>query len=113
VLVQVVPFGGLEWLTRVTFKEPAPDMEVTYMDYNVQLEESSLLDQYPRGHQVLVDPYAVHKQGWDALKTAYLDKQNVRLDLGRFRATLREVLAALPPASTTTTPAVDAGDVRA
>ncbi|KAM0925400.1 hypothetical protein ACQ4PT_004206 [Festuca glaucescens] len=105
VLVQVVPFGGLEWLTRVTFKEPAADMEVKYMDYNVQLEESSLLDQYPRGHQVLVDPYAVHKQGWDALKTAYLDKQNVRLDLDRFRATLREVLVALPPASTSTTPA--------
>ncbi|XP_051195285.1 alpha-1,3-arabinosyltransferase XAT2 [Lolium perenne] len=105
VLVQVVPFGGLEWLTRVTFKEPAADMEVRYMDYNVQLEESSLLDQYPRGHQVLVDPYAVHKQGWDALKAAYLDKQNVRLDLDRFRATLREVLAALPPAPTSTTPA--------
>jgi len=101
VLVQVVPFGGLEWLTRVTFSDPAADMEVTYMDYNVQLEESSLLDQYPRGHQVLADPYAVHKQGWDALKTAYLDKQNVRLDLGRFRAKLREVLAALPPAPST------------
>uniref|UniRef100_A0ACD5Z960 Uncharacterized protein n=1 Tax=Avena sativa TaxID=4498 RepID=A0ACD5Z960_AVESA len=101
VLVQVVPFGGLEWLTRVTFNEPAADMEVTYMDYNVLLEESSLLDQYPRGHQVLADPYAVHKQGWDALKAAYLDKQNVRLDLGRFRAKLREVLAALPPTPST------------
>ncbi|KQJ93195.1 protein O-linked-mannose beta-1,4-N-acetylglucosaminyltransferase 2 [Brachypodium distachyon] len=99
VLVQVVPFGGLEWLTRVTFKEPAADMEVRYMDYNVQLEESSLLDQYPRSHQVLADPYAVHKQGWDALKTAYLDKQNVRLDLDRFRATLRDALALLPPAA--------------
>ena len=102
VLVQVVPFGGLEWLTSVTFKDPAADMEVTYMDYNVQLEESSLLDQYPRGHQVLTDPYAVHKLGWDALKAAYLDKQNVRLDLERFRAKLREVLAALPPVTTAT-----------
>ncbi|KAL6888618.1 hypothetical protein ACP4OV_009644 [Aristida adscensionis] len=96
VLIQVVPFGGLEWLTRVTFKEPAADMEVSYMDYNVQLEESSLLDQYPRNHQVLTDPYAVHKQGWDALKTAYLDKQNIRVDLDRFRSTLREALTRLP-----------------
>ncbi|WVZ77985.1 hypothetical protein U9M48_025771 [Paspalum notatum var. saurae] len=96
VLIQVVPFGGLEWLTRVTFKDPAADMEVSYMDYNVQLEESSLIDQYPRNHQVLTDPYAVHKQGWDALKTAYLDKQNIRVDLDRFRATLQEALSRLP-----------------
>jgi|UniRef100_A0A804UH52 hypothetical protein len=96
VLVQVVPFGGLEWLTGVTFKEPASDMEVSYMDYNVRLEESSLVDQYPRGHQVLTDPYAVHRQGWDALKTAYLDKQNIQMDLDRFRATLREAMVRLP-----------------
>jgi hypothetical protein len=96
VLIQVVPFGGLEWLTSVTFKDPAADMEVSYMDYNVKLEESSLIDQYPRNHQVLTDPYAVHKQGWDALKTAYLDKQNIRMDLDRFRATLREAMSRLP-----------------
>ncbi|KAF8749913.1 hypothetical protein HU200_012514 [Digitaria exilis] len=96
VLIQVVPFGGLEWLTGVTFKDPAPDMEVTYMDYNVKLEESSLIDQYPRNHQVLTDPYAVHKQGWDALKTAYLDKQNIRMDMDRFRATLKEAMSRLP-----------------
>jgi capsular polysaccharide biosynthesis protein len=33
VLIQVVPFGGLEWLTSVTFKDPAADLEVSYMDY--------------------------------------------------------------------------------
>ncbi|KAG8058059.1 hypothetical protein GUJ93_ZPchr0002g26180 [Zizania palustris] len=99
VLIQVVPFGGLEWLTSVTFKNPAKDMEVTYMDYNINLQESSLLDQYPRNHQVLTDPYAVHKQGgWDALKTAYLDKQNIRMDLDRFKKTLQEALDRLPPA---------------
>ncbi|KAG8069688.1 hypothetical protein GUJ93_ZPchr0006g44143 [Zizania palustris] len=97
VLIQVVPFGGLEWLTTVTFKNPAKDMEVTYMDYNVQLEESSLLDQYPRDHQVLTDPYAVHKQGWDALKTAYLDKQNIRMNLDMFKKILQEALDRLPP----------------
>ena len=96
VLIQVVPFGGLEWLTGVTFKDPAADMEVSYMDYNVKLEESSLIDQYPRNHQVLTDPYAVHKQGWDALKTAYLDKQNIRMGMDRFRATLREAMSRLP-----------------
>uniref|UniRef100_A0A0D9VBY5 Glycosyltransferase 61 catalytic domain-containing protein n=1 Tax=Leersia perrieri TaxID=77586 RepID=A0A0D9VBY5_9ORYZ len=97
ILIQVVPFGGLEWLTTVTFKNPAKDMEVTYMDYNVKLEESSLIDQYPRNHQVLTDPYAVHKQGWDALKTAYLDKQNIKMDMDRFKTTLQEALDKLPP----------------
>ncbi|KAK3152097.1 hypothetical protein QOZ80_2BG0154230 [Eleusine coracana subsp. coracana] len=96
VLIQVVPFGGLEWLTSVTFKDPAQDMEVNYMDYNVKLEESSLIDQYPRNHQVLTDPYAVHKQGWDALKSAYLDKQNIRMDLDRFKETLKDALERLP-----------------
>ncbi|TVU33500.1 hypothetical protein EJB05_25323 [Eragrostis curvula] len=96
VLIQVVPFGGLEWLTGVTFKDPAADMEVNYMDYNVKLDESSLIDQYPRNHPVLTDPYAIHKQGWDALKAAYLDKQNIRMDLDRFRATLQEALNRLP-----------------
>ncbi|KAG8090856.1 hypothetical protein GUJ93_ZPchr0011g27436 [Zizania palustris] len=75
VLIQVVPFGGLEWLTSVTFKNPAKDMEV------------------------LTDPYVVHKQGgWDALKTVYLDKQNIRMDLDRFKKTLQEALDRLPPA---------------
>jgi hypothetical protein len=52
VLIQVVSFGGLEWLTSVTFKDSVADMEVSYMDYNVKPGESSLIDQYPRNHQV-------------------------------------------------------------
>jgi hypothetical protein len=47
---------------------------------------------------VLTDPYAVHKQGWDALKTAYLDKQNIKMDMDRFKKTLQEALDRLPPA---------------
>ncbi|KAL6873891.1 hypothetical protein ACP4OV_013973 [Aristida adscensionis] len=96
VLIQVVPFGGLEWLTRVTFKDPAKDMDVSYMEYNVSLEESSLRDLYPEDHFYLKHPYDVHKKGWDAIKTVYLDKQNVRLNLSRFTKTLEEARNLLP-----------------
>ena len=96
VLIQVVPFGGLEWLSRVTFKDPARDMDVNYMEYNVSLEESSLRDLYPEDHFYLKHPYDVHKKGWDAIKTVYLDKQNVRLNLTRFTKTLEQARDLLP-----------------
>jgi hypothetical protein len=96
VLIQVVPFGGLEWLSRVTFKDPAKDMDVQYMEYNVSLEESSLQDLYPKDHFYLKHPYDVHKKGWDAIKTVYLDKQSVRLNLTRFTDTLELARSYLP-----------------
>ncbi|OAY68656.1 Protein O-linked-mannose beta-1,4-N-acetylglucosaminyltransferase 2 [Ananas comosus] len=77
VLIQVVPYGGLEWLAKATFKEPSEEMEIHYMEYMIQLDETTLSEQYPPDHPVLKDPYSIHKQGWDALKTVYLDKQNV------------------------------------
>ncbi|KAM3213149.1 hypothetical protein ACQJBY_065885 [Aegilops geniculata] len=99
VLLQVVPFGGLEWLSRVTFKDPAKDFDVTYMEYNVSLEESSLKDLYPKDHFYLKHPYDVHKKGWNAIKTTYLDKQSVRLDLAKLTRTLQHARSLLPSPS--------------
>jgi hypothetical protein len=96
VLVQVVPFGGLEWLSRVTFKDPAKDMDMTYVEYNVSLEESSLTNLYPKDHFYLQHPYDVHKKGWDAIKTVYLDKQSVTLNLTKFAHTLKNARSLLP-----------------
>ncbi|KAJ3692401.1 hypothetical protein LUZ60_012751 [Juncus effusus] len=96
VLIQVVPFGGLEWLARTTFKEPSSEMEIHYLEYEIQPDETTLSDQYPKDHPVLKDPYSIHKQGWDALKTIYLDKQNVRPHLGRLKNKLLEALKLLP-----------------
>ena len=56
-----------------------------YINNNLRLEESSLLDQYGRSHQVLADPYAMNNQVSGALNTTYFDKQNVRLYLDRLR----------------------------
>ncbi|CAM0944237.1 unnamed protein product [Alopecurus aequalis] len=96
VLIQVVPYGGLEWLARGTFKEPSADMQIHYMEYMIQLDETTLSEQYPKDHPVLTDPASIHKQGWDAMKTVYLDKQNVRPHLGRLKITFMEALKLLP-----------------
>lgn len=96
VLIQVVPYGGLEWLARGTFKEPSADMQIHYLEYMIQLDETTLSELYPKDHPVLKDPYSIHKQGWDALKTIYLDKQNVRPHLGRLKNTFMEALKLLP-----------------
>lgn len=96
VLVQVVPYGRLEWLARNTFAEPSAGMEILYLEYVVQLDETTLSEQYPSDHLVLKDPMAIHKQGWDALKTTYLDKQNVRPHLGRLKNTFLQALKMLP-----------------
>ncbi|KAM3189441.1 hypothetical protein ACQJBY_068004 [Aegilops geniculata] len=93
---EVVPYGRLEWLARNTFAEPSAGMEVHYLEYVVQLDETTLSEQYPSDHLVLKDPMAIHKQGWDALKTTYLDKQNVRPHLGRLKKTFLQALKMLP-----------------
>nr|CAD1822750.1 unnamed protein product [Ananas comosus var. bracteatus] len=59
----VVPYGGLEWLAKATFKEPSEEMEIHYMEYMIQLDETTLSEQYPPDHPVLKDPYSIHKQG--------------------------------------------------
>ncbi|KAF8649359.1 hypothetical protein HU200_064330 [Digitaria exilis] len=96
VVVQVVPYGLLEWLARNTFAEPSAGMEVHYLEYAVQLDETTLSEQYPSDHPVLKDPMAIHKQGWNALKKTYLDKQNVRPHLGRLKNTFLQALKMLP-----------------
>uniref|UniRef100_A0A0D9XKZ4 Glycosyltransferase 61 catalytic domain-containing protein n=1 Tax=Leersia perrieri TaxID=77586 RepID=A0A0D9XKZ4_9ORYZ len=96
VLVQVVPYGKLEWLARNTFAEPSSAMEIHYLEYVVQLDETTLSEQYPADHPVLRDPMSIHKQGWEALKTTYLDKQNVRPHLGRLKNTFLQALKLLP-----------------
>ncbi|XP_020096749.1 uncharacterized protein LOC109715936 isoform X2 [Ananas comosus] len=96
VLIQVVPFGGLEWLTMGTFGNATKDMEINYMEYKIKLDETTLREQYPKNHPVLKNPCSIHKQGWTAIKTAYLDKQNVRPHLGRLKKTLLQALKLLP-----------------
>uniref|UniRef100_A0A6N2KEB6 Uncharacterized protein n=1 Tax=Salix viminalis TaxID=40686 RepID=A0A6N2KEB6_SALVM len=77
-----------EWASRASFEDPAKDMNIRYLDYKIKVEESTLIQQYPADHEVLRDPSAIGKQGWVAFRSIYLDKQNVTLDVERFRPTL-------------------------
>ncbi|KAJ9189371.1 hypothetical protein P3X46_000676 [Hevea brasiliensis] len=95
ILIQVIPFGGAEWVSKTYFQEPAKDMNIRYLEYKISLKESSLIEQYPADHVVLRNPYAIQKQGWEAFRSIYFDKQNVKLDLDGFRHTLLKALELL------------------
>ncbi|KAG6675795.1 hypothetical protein I3842_15G122600 [Carya illinoinensis] len=79
ILIQVVPFGGFEWLATNDFGEPSKDMNLKYLEYKISIEESTLIKEYPPNHMILRDPVSIQKQGWEAFKSVYLDKQNVKL----------------------------------
>nr|CAB3472452.1 unnamed protein product [Digitaria exilis] len=98
VVIQVVPLGGLEFVASY-FRGPSRDMGLRYLEYRITPEESTLIDQYPRDHIIFTDPEGVKSKGWDSLKAAYLDKQDVRLDMKRFRPTLKKAISHLRKAS--------------
>ncbi|CAL9064669.1 beta-1,2-xylosyltransferase XYXT1-like isoform X1 [Musa acuminata AAA Group] len=95
-LVQVIPWGGLKYACGHDFGEPAPDMGIRYLEYEIKEGESSLMRQYPRSHPVFTDPLSIHKQGWNVLWSVFLNKQSVRLDVRRFKGVLQEAMNALP-----------------
>lgn len=87
VLVQVVPVG-LEWVSTTYYGVPAHAQGIHYLEYKITPNESSLSEKYPLNHPVFVDPYSIHRQGYKVSRAVYIDGQNVRLDLLRFRETL-------------------------
>ncbi|KAK6921245.1 Glycosyltransferase 61 [Dillenia turbinata] len=88
VLVQVIGIGH-EWISREYFGEPAVDMNLKYLAYNTSIQESTLTHEYPH---VLRNPSSIAKQ---ELRDIYLTKQNVKLNLSRFRPTLLRALELL------------------
>ncbi|XP_042406264.1 alpha-1,3-arabinosyltransferase XAT2-like isoform X1 [Zingiber officinale] len=88
VVVQVIPFGNLETISRGCFKNSSEDAGLRYLDYSVGVEESSLLEQYPRQHPVFTDPKSIHRQGWKKMGQVYLDHQDVKIDVDRFKPLL-------------------------
>ncbi|KAL3731643.1 hypothetical protein ACJRO7_028513 [Eucalyptus globulus] len=86
VLLQVVPVGTT-WLSEAYFGRPAREMGLEYVEYRIGANESSLAEEYGADSVVLRDPRAVVGGEWKNMRL-YLKTQNVRLDLGRFRASL-------------------------
>ncbi|KAJ1282806.1 hypothetical protein BS78_03G079900 [Paspalum vaginatum] len=94
VVIQVIPLGPLEFVASY-FRRPARDMGLRYLEYRIAPEESTLLDQYPRDHPVLTDPGSIKAKDWVSFMGVYLFKQDVRLDMKRFRPVLKKALARL------------------
>ncbi|KAM3268779.1 hypothetical protein P3S67_030743 [Capsicum chacoense] len=88
VLIQLVPLGAMDHLAKRDFGDPAGEMNIKYLDYKIRVKESSLVEQYPLNHKVFKDPSSFFRKGWDVFRSIYLDKQNVKVDLKRFRSTL-------------------------
>ncbi|KAL6848286.1 hypothetical protein ACP4OV_022414 [Aristida adscensionis] len=91
VLIQVVPYGKMEYLSRLEFGEPAASMGLRYLDYSVAAAESSLLERLGPEHPAIVDPLSVHRSGWDKVMEFYL-KQDVRINVTRFAPTLAQAI---------------------
>ncbi|RRT38645.1 hypothetical protein B296_00040844, partial [Ensete ventricosum] len=91
-VIQVVPWGGLEWLSMLDFGDPAKDMKLNYVQYSIGIEESSLREQYPRDHPVFKDPFSFHKQGFHVLRSTFMTNQNVKLDINKFKSVLWKAL---------------------
>lgn len=87
VFLQIVPLGT-DWAAEAYYGEPAVKLGLKYMRYAVLPTESSLYREYEKDDPVLRDPESVNAKGWEVTKKVYLDGQNVRLDLRRFRKRL-------------------------
>ncbi|KAL8462485.1 hypothetical protein ACS0TY_033494 [Phlomoides rotata] len=87
VLVQVEPLG-LEWASANYFGNPAPGMNLHYLRYKIEAEESSLVELYGRNHSVITDIASVYKKGYRKVRAVYLKQQNVRVNIERFRKTM-------------------------
>ncbi|KAL0915564.1 hypothetical protein M5K25_015990 [Dendrobium thyrsiflorum] len=95
VFIQIVPWGKLDWISNTYFKEPAISMKLKYLQYDIKEEESTLMEIYGRDDPVFRDPYSIHKLGWEKMKAIYLGKQNVKLNVRRFRGVLIEAMKLL------------------
>ncbi|XP_057770515.1 alpha-1,3-arabinosyltransferase XAT3-like [Salvia miltiorrhiza] len=95
VVIQILPFGDVEWYAATDFGNPAPGMNLRYMEYKISRSESSLTGDYPTDHHVLTNPESY--RGTPDFWTIYMIGQNVTLDLTRFKGTLVKALELLRP----------------
>ncbi|XP_062191764.1 alpha-1,3-arabinosyltransferase XAT3-like [Phragmites australis] len=94
-MVQIVPWGGLQWMARADYGEPAEAMGLKYIQYDITVGESTLKDKYPRDHKIFSNPTALHKKGFMFIRQTLMDGQDITVDVGRFREVLLQVLSNL------------------
>uniref|UniRef100_A0A5B6YGS4 Glycosyltransferase 61 catalytic domain-containing protein n=1 Tax=Davidia involucrata TaxID=16924 RepID=A0A5B6YGS4_DAVIN len=94
VMLQVVPLG-LDWASTTYFGRPVHEMGVQYLEYKIEPEESSLFNLYGQDHPVIVDPASIFSKGYSAARAVYVDGQNLKINLVRFRQTLIKAIRLL------------------
>ncbi|GKB83585.1 glycosyltransferase AER61 [Tanacetum coccineum] len=95
VMIQVRPLG-FQYGVDAFYSEPGPGMGLKYLEYRIEPGESSLADKYGLDHPIVADTASVAaKGGYAAARDIYLNKQDLRLNLNRFRATLVEALGII------------------
>ncbi|KAM5585493.1 hypothetical protein ABKV19_004735 [Rosa sericea] len=70
-------------------------MGLEYLEYKIKAKESSLIDVYGPDHPVITDPESIFVKGYEAARAVYVDGQNLKINLVRFRKTLVEAMKLL------------------
>lgn len=91
VMVQVVPLG-LEWGSTYYFGVPAREMGVQYLEYKTEPEESTLSETYSRDDPIITDPASLFAKDYFAARAVYIDAQNLKINLTRFRQTIVQAM---------------------
>nr|AGS18877.1 GT61_3 [Plantago ovata] len=95
VSIQMLPFGPLEWWALQQYRDPLPDMNITYLEYRISVEESSLSKQYAPDDPIIADPYSFYAKGWVTIKRIYLTNITFTIDIERIKGTLVEAMKIL------------------
>nr|POE50830.1 isoform 3 of egf domain-specific o-linked n-acetylglucosamine transferase [Quercus suber] len=89
VLVQLVPIG-VDLPSNISFKGPAKNLGLEYMEYKVKTKESSLVEIYGANDLVLKNPDAYVNGNYSNMRV-YMRTQNLKLDIVRFKRYLVKV----------------------
>ncbi|PQQ15555.1 hypothetical protein Pyn_28948 [Prunus yedoensis var. nudiflora] len=85
IFIQILPIGGFEWIATNYFGVPSKGMNLNYLEYKISKEESTLKN----------DPHTTPIRGWEGFKSTFLNAQNIKLNVNRFRPTLLKALELL------------------
>lgn len=90
VFVQVVPIG-VEGAAEWCFGWAAKGFGLDYMEYRIMAEESSLTKEYGKENALVKDSRSLLDGKWlGKIMNIYLKRQNVTLNLNRFRVYLEK-----------------------
>ncbi|XP_048131072.1 alpha-1,3-arabinosyltransferase XAT3-like [Rhodamnia argentea] len=91
VVLQVVPLG-LDWASTNYFQIPSTAMDLRYLEYKIEANESSLSEVYGMDDPVIADPASIFAKGYQTVRDVYVDGQNVKINLDRFKDMLEEAM---------------------